>query len=92
MQSRKRKKLSLECIVHYPNQRQYSDVKELSDINKEKITKAKVKRMREGGSHLHFEQCSKIPETFVEGFHGIHLEPCYKRYLTLFPFVKLCIW
>ena len=72
MQNKKRKKLSLECIVHYPNQRHYSDVKQLSDTNKDKITKAKVKRMQEGGSHLHYDKCSIIPDTLAEEVHGIH--------------------
>ena len=82
--SKKREKLSLECIVHYPDQRHYSDVKELSDRNKDKITKAKVKRMQEGSSHLHYNQCSTIPGQFVEGIYGIHLESCYKRCLFCF--------
>ena len=76
MQSKKRKKLSKESIAHCLNQRHYNDVKELSDTNKDKITKAKVIRMQEGGSHLHYDQCSTILNMFVEGVHGIHLEPC----------------
>ena len=60
MQSQKRKKRSLECIVNYPNQRHYGDMKELSDAKKDEITKAKAKRMQEGGSHFRYDQCSTI--------------------------------
>ena len=41
--------------------------------------------MEEGGSHLHYDQCSTIPDTFVEVVHGIHLEPCLKG--TYFAFM-----
>ena len=84
MQSKKRKKFSLESTAHYPNQRHYNDVKELPDTNKDKITKAKVIRMQEGGSHLHYDQYSAILNMFVEEVYGIHLEPCYKRHLFCF--------
>ena len=69
--------LSNVLSMYYPDQRHYSDVEELLDTNKDKITKVNVKRMQEGGSHLHYDQCSTIPDTFVEEVHGIHLEPCY---------------
>ena len=59
-------------------------MKELSDTNKDKKTRAKVKRIQEEGFHSHYDQCSTIPDTFVEGVYGIHLEPCYKRYLFCF--------
>ena len=59
-------------------------LKELSGTKKDKITTEKVKRMQEGGSHLHYDQCYTIPYTFVEGVYGIHSEPCYKRYLVCF--------
>ena len=84
MQIKKQKKLYPECVVHYPNQRHGSNVKELSDTNKDKITKTKVKSMQEGGSQLLYDQCSTIPDTFVEGVHGIHFEPCHESYLFCF--------
>ena len=74
------KETNLVCIVHYADQTSYSTVKELSDVNKEKIVQAKRKRTDIGGSHSHADQCSTIPENFESGEHGVHLEPCYKRY------------
>ena len=72
----KKRKFSLKCVVHYPDQKCYSTIKELLHVNKERIIKAKEKRLEQG---VHYDQCSEIPDTFEEGVHGIHLEPCYKR-------------
>ena len=50
--NRKREKeTNLVCVVHYADQTSYSTVKELSDVNKEKIDQAKRKRTDIGGSH-----------------------------------------
>ena len=79
--SRKRKKeTDLVCVVHYADQTAYSSIKELSDVNKDRIVQAKRKRTEVGGSHSHADQCLTIPESFESGKHGVHLEPCYKRY------------
>lgn len=78
--SRKRKiESSLVCVVHYPDQSSYSEIKELSNVNKYKIVEAKRVRTEIGGSHSHCTQCDTIPEEFQHGIHGVHLEPCYKR-------------
>ncbi len=83
--SRKRKKeTNLVCVIHYADQTSYSTIKELSDVNKEKLVQAKRKRTEVGGSYSHADQCSTIPEFFESGKHGVHLEPCYKRYLKLY--------
>ena len=76
---KRKKETNLVCVVHYTDQTSYSTIKELSDVNKEKINKAKRKRTEVGGSHSHTDQCSTIPEHFESGLHGVHLEPCYKR-------------
>ena len=52
------------CVVHYQNQQRYSNIKDISDINKEKITAAKEKRSRIGGDHLHKKQCDTIQMSF----------------------------
>ena len=70
---------TLNCIIHYENQKNYSQIKKLSDINKEKILKAREKRESIGGDHYHEEQCSSIPAEFDIEVHGVHLDPCYKR-------------
>ena len=67
------------CVVHYKNQTNYSNLKNLSELNTEKIQLAKGKRMRIGGAYSHEQQCSMIPLLVNHEVHGIYLEPCYKR-------------
>ena len=68
-----------ECIVHYHSQAKYSTIKELSVINKEKISASKLKREHLGNDNHLKGQCDQIPTAFEDSKHGIHLEPCYKR-------------
>ena len=72
--------MTLVCVIHYKNQAKYSNIKTLSGDNIQRIFAAKQLREKIGGDNLHAEQCSGIPDSFNES-HGIHLEPCYKRYL-----------
>ena len=51
-------------------------------IEKKKKKKRKVKRLKVGGVHVHADQTRNIPEEFDVDKHGIHLIPCYKRYLS----------
>ena len=74
----------MECIVHYQNQACYSSLKSLSDRNIARIKEAKAKRLELGGSHCHSEQSDSIPDDINLETHGVHLEPCYKRYLNFF--------
>ena len=67
------------CVVHYKKQTNYSNLKNLSELNTEKIQLAKGKRMRIGGAYSHEQQCSMIPLLVNHEVHGIHLEPCHKR-------------
>lgn len=71
----------MDCIVHYPNLKSYSKIKKLTQINIEKIKLAKEKRQQVGGVHYH-SQVDIIPEEIDPEKHGIHLEPCYKRYCS----------
>ena len=59
--------------------RSTSVIKALSDINNEKIIKAKKLRQSVGGANHHIEQCCNVPDTFIDDKHGIHLELCYKK-------------
>ena len=73
--------MTLKCIVHYKNCERYSKIKPLSDQNKTRIVEAK--KVRESSTRentRHKEQCDSIPDSFHDELHGIHLEPCYKRY------------
>ena len=73
----------MECIVHYKNQTTYSKLKKLTETNIEKIRKAREKRQQIGGLHCH-PQVDLIPDEIDPERHGVHLEPCYKRYFFAF--------
>ena len=69
------------CIIHYDiKDAKYSKLKKISDINKDRISNAKILREREGGLRYHKQQCKSIPEEIDDSKHGIHLEPCYKKF------------
>ena len=72
--------MTLTCILHYKKCGSYPSVKALSDINKEKIIKVKKLQESVGGANHHKEQCCNVPGTFIDGKHGIHLEPCHKKF------------
>lgn len=74
--------MTFSCVVHYKNQTKYSNIKPLSEDNKKRIIAAKEVRERVRGENHHEEQCSKIPKAFNKN-HGIHVDPCYKRYIHL---------
>lgn len=83
--------MSLICVVHYNNHEKYSNIKSLSDVNKQRILEAKRLREEVEGENHHEDQCSSIPQIFTDA-HGIHLEPCYKKYVLnyiSFSFVYL---
>ena len=70
----------MQCNVHYHSQSSYSALKSLSKTYIRRIEEAKIKRIEIGCACEDAEQCGMIPETIDIELHGIHLEPCYKRY------------
>ena len=76
----------MKCIIHYKNQSKYSNIKELSEDNKNRITAAKQLRESLGGDDHHEDQCCSVPETFSD-IHGIHLEPCYRKYEIIYSLI-----
>ena len=80
----------LECIIHYDiKDAKYSKLKQISDINKDRISNAKILREREGGFRYHKQQCKSIPEEIDDSKHGIHLEPCYKKFTFILSQLNL---
>ena len=73
-----------KCIVHYDiKDTKYSNIKEISSVNKEKIYSAKSIRESLGGKNHHADQCQLIPEEIDPVQHGIHLVPCYKKFTLI---------
>ena len=74
---------NLKCIIHYENQVSYSEIKSLTETNLRRISEAREKRNELCGKNNHLEQIKQIPEKIDPELHGVHLEPCYKRYWCL---------
>ena len=70
------------CIVHYSNQSSYSTLKRVSEIIKERLIDAKKKKEEVGGNNHHMEQSNQIPDEIQVNSHHIHMEPCYKRFVS----------
>ena len=75
----------MQCIVYYTNnQWKYSQLKPLSKSQYERILKAKEIRQKDNEENQHQEQCSSVPLIgFDSSVHGIHLEPCYKKFTKI---------
>jgi hypothetical protein len=71
------------CIVHYSDKNNYSEVIEVGEVNEQKIRLAKEKREELGGENYHQEQCDSVPVCIDNNIHGIHLDPCYKKFTRL---------
>ena len=72
----------MECIVHYDyNDVKYSELKSLSDNQYERIKEAKHIRTQSTEQNQHLQQCATVPENgYNKLIHGVHLEPCYKKF------------
>ena len=66
--------------MRYENQVSYSEIKSLTEKNLRRISEARQKRKELGAKNNHLEQIKQIPEKIDPELHGVHLEPCYKRY------------
>ena len=75
----------MQCIVHYTNKQwKYSQLKPLSQNQYERILKAKEIRQKDNEENQHQEQCNSVPLIeFDPSVHGIHLEPCYKKFTKI---------
>eukprot|EP00794_Sanderia_malayensis_P014842 gene14842-biopygen11931 len=74
----------LSCIVHYKiKESKYSNIKAISDIKKEKLYASKRLREELDGEKNHKDQCNGIPDEIDPNVHGIHLDPCYKKFVKI---------
>ena len=75
---------SLECVVHCNlKDVQYSNVIPLSENAHGRLSEAKAIRQELGGENEHKHQCDSIPAVINPSRHGIHLEPCYKKFTLI---------
>ena len=70
-------------MAHYPSKDfEYSELIPLSQHAHAWLLEARKIR-QELGSNEHADQCSSIPGTFDDTLHGIHIEPCYKKFTMI---------
>ena len=83
--TKKKNNENLVCIMHYPNKDEsnYTDIKEISTINKERIRLAKPERETYTDKNFHREQCASIPNEINRDKHGTYLELCYKQFTLI---------
>ena len=75
---------NLQCIIHYNiKNANYSKIKPISEISQEKFYAAKSIRKSKRGDHHHKEKCDAIPSEIDPTKHGIHLTPCYKKFVLI---------
>ncbi|CAB3982424.1 Hypothetical predicted protein [Paramuricea clavata] len=77
----------LKCVVHLYDidDGKHSNIKQLSEVNLERIQQAKTLRESKGGSIHHKKQCDSVPELnqFNPSLHGVRLEPFYKKFVLI---------
>ena len=62
----------------------YSELKSLSDNQYERIKEAKNIRTQSTEQNQHLQQCATVPENgYNKLIHGVHLEPCYKKFTCI---------
>ena len=78
----------MECVVNYSeSNRTFTKLKALSENQHQKLLKAKAVREKETSElNQHFSQCQAIPgsDNLDVNIHGVHLEPCYKKFTNIF--------
>ena len=75
---------SLKCVAHYSSKDfEYSDLIPLSDHAHSILLEAKAIRLEKDVQNEHQEQCSSIPNEVDYALHGIHMEPCYKKFTVI---------
>ena len=72
------------CIIHYKNKSSYNPLKDVNELNKDRIRQAKSEHEKQPpSSNKHYEQCKSIPKTIDNNVHGIHNDPCYKTFTRI---------
>ena len=69
--------MSKHCIVHYSGYDSYSKIKDVSEINHQRLRETKALREQLKDNNYHKEQYKSI--LIDNSIHGIHQDPCYKK-------------
>ena len=53
------------------------------ELNESRKRKAKEKREKLSCEKFHEKQCLSVPDAINNKIHGVHIDPCYKRFIIL---------
>ena len=74
----------LKCVAHYTSPDcEYSNLMVLSENAHSRLLEARQIRFIQGGNNEHREQCNLIPEHVDSTAHGIHMNPCFKKFTLI---------
>ena len=76
------------CIIHYDGNKKFSNIKDLSPVNEERIRKAKIIRETFDDENYHKKQCDTIPATINHEVHGVHMTRRYKKIVLIITQTK----
>ena len=78
------KMASLGCVARCSSKDfEYNELIPLSDHAHSRLLEARAIRPERGCQNEHPEQCSSIPNEVDNVLHGIHMEPCYKKFTII---------
>ena len=81
--------MALQCVAHYESSKyDYSELIVLSSNAHSRLLQAKQIRRDQGGNNVHREQGALIPDHIDPNIHGIHMEPCYKKFTLIISQLK----
>ena len=81
--------MALQCVAHYESSKyDYSKLIVLSSNAHSRLLQAKQIRRDQGGTNVHREQGALIPDHIDPNIHGIHMEPCYKKFTLIISQLK----
>ena len=69
--------------MHYDGKEQYSKLKDVSEQNESRIREAKAKWETFSDENRHEKQCHLVTDIIDNDIHGIHMEPCYKKFTLI---------
>ena len=80
----------MECVAHYAySDRNYSELKGLSSNQYDRLVQANKIRLESSLDNRHTQQCTTVPDNgFDVTKHGVHLEPCYKKFTAIISSLK----
>ena len=75
----------MECVVHYTySDGSYTELKGLSSNQYNRLVQAKKRRLESSLANRHIQQSNSVPDKgFDVARHGVHLEPCYKKFTAI---------